>query len=255
MQKKIILLLVLLFLGVVLSGCVEERPLQYIIVSTEGKGTYQSIQEAIDNATAGDTIIVHSGIYYEHIILNKSIVLKGDGKDTTVINYNSSKSGSIILIEADNCSIQGFSIINTYNGSVPIGFIIGIKITSNKNLILNNTISHTSYGIKAASKTQDNTISQNFIRNNKNGIEIWHSSRNDILHNNISNNSQFGILIGYESPQNEVRYNTLFNNTEPIRIKDSEHNVVTNNILIKNTREIIECCGARYNKISNNTYK
>ena len=35
-----------------------------------------SIQTAIDNAVADDTIIVHSGTYYENVVVNKTLTIK-----------------------------------------------------------------------------------------------------------------------------------------------------------------------------------
>jgi hypothetical protein len=34
---------------------------------------FETIQEAINNSTAGDTIFVSSGLYYEHVIVNKTV--------------------------------------------------------------------------------------------------------------------------------------------------------------------------------------
>ena len=36
---------------------------------------YERIQWAVDNASAGDTIIVRDGIYYEHVNVNKQLTL------------------------------------------------------------------------------------------------------------------------------------------------------------------------------------
>ena len=38
---------------------------------------YPAIQAAVDNATAGDTIIVRDGTYTENVIVRKSISLRG----------------------------------------------------------------------------------------------------------------------------------------------------------------------------------
>jgi hypothetical protein len=42
---------------------------------------YQSIQTAIDEAAAGDTILVAQGIYHEDVLVNKSVTLRGDCGD------------------------------------------------------------------------------------------------------------------------------------------------------------------------------
>ncbi|HDN50445.1 MAG TPA: hypothetical protein ENG06_01560, partial [Thermoplasmatales archaeon] len=55
-------------------------------------GDYGSIQDAIDHAEDGDTIIVSGGPYYENITIDKEIALQGtgmpviDGMGGTAIN-------------------------------------------------------------------------------------------------------------------------------------------------------------------------
>ena len=85
MEKKIMCcILLMILLGLTLGGCIEENSLTNCVV-IEGKGKYQSIQEAIDVASNGDTIIVYEGTYYESLAINKSISLIGSGDNKTVI--------------------------------------------------------------------------------------------------------------------------------------------------------------------------
>ena len=46
-----------------------------LYVGGDGPGNYTSIQDAIDNATDGDTVFVYKGLYFEHIVVDKSISL------------------------------------------------------------------------------------------------------------------------------------------------------------------------------------
>ena len=75
---------------------------------------FQTIQKAIDSADDADTIFVSSGIYSEQIdFLGKNIVVKGENKETTIID----RSGDLILIDVSaindtTASLQGFTIKN-----------------------------------------------------------------------------------------------------------------------------------------------
>jgi len=70
-----------------------------ITVNPAGSSDYQTISAAIDNASSGDTIFVHHGIYYENITLNKTLNLYGSGEEDTIIFGN--LSDSIVKINAN----------------------------------------------------------------------------------------------------------------------------------------------------------
>ncbi|MFA7019311.1 MAG: right-handed parallel beta-helix repeat-containing protein, partial [Sphaerochaetaceae bacterium] len=86
---------------------------------------YQSIQTAIDEASAGDTILVAQGIYHEDVVVTKSLTLRGDCGDPDVAgpgsnapildgssaHYNNTKTGFQIRC-AGNVVIEGFEIRN-----------------------------------------------------------------------------------------------------------------------------------------------
>lgn len=46
---------------------------------------YNSIQDAVNNATMGDTILISSGFYKENIIINKVMTIKNASTSSTVI--------------------------------------------------------------------------------------------------------------------------------------------------------------------------
>ncbi len=48
---------------------------QTFYVGGYGPNNYTQIQDAIDNASEGDTVFVFNGTYFEHVTVNKSINL------------------------------------------------------------------------------------------------------------------------------------------------------------------------------------
>ena len=253
-KKSTLCIIMLIFFSVLLAGCMEDSAHSNCVV-IKGKGTYIKIQDAIDAASEGDTIYVYVVTYYESIILNKSIHLIGDGIGKTIIDYHKNDSGNIIEINKDQCTIEGFTITNSMKKFNSTWFIKGIQIRSSNNSISDNSISNTSYGIHILSNSINNVISKNMIFNNQNGIEIVQSSYNKLSSNNISLNSQFGVVIFQKAEYNEVSGNTFSNNNEAVRLKDVQYNTIKQNVLINNTKDIVECCGAKNNNIYENSYE
>ena len=131
---------------------------------------YAKIQWAVDNASAGDTIIVRDGIYYESITVRKQLTIKSEnGSENCIVNGSWLK---VFNLEADGIRIEGFTITGGY---------IGIDICSNKNMIINNIITNNGDGIYL-SDSNENIISNNNIRsNNRYGIYLWYSNNNRYL--------------------------------------------------------------------------
>ena len=47
---------------------------------------YPTIQQAIDNATAGDIVNVAAGRYYENIVMKSGVIIQGVGADVSIID-------------------------------------------------------------------------------------------------------------------------------------------------------------------------
>ena len=67
--------------------CLPSNHSTTLYVGGSGPNNYTKIQDAINDASDGDTVFVYNDSipYYEHIIINKSINLIGEDKDTTII--------------------------------------------------------------------------------------------------------------------------------------------------------------------------
>ena len=146
---------------------------------------YQYIQDGIDNATAGDTIIVMPGNYNEDLNINKAnlIIRSESGKDITIIKLTGVvKYGIELNAGAVNTTIggeagHGFTI--TGPDTAPAGsFLISVNNAPSGIEISYNTIDTTgiaSMGISVgAAGTSDLTITHNdFIGTDSGDGAIW----------------------------------------------------------------------------------
>ena len=256
MKKYIIISgMALILIIIALNGCIEEETVSTKIV---GKGYFDSIQKAIDAASNNDKILVYQGIYHETLTINKSISLIAVDKNSTIIQYNGNETGiTVIEINEDNCTVDGFLIIgnNESTSLNPLESLpsIGIKIKSNNNIIINNTIQDFYYCIHL-DNSNNIILSYNKISNNDNGLYTAHSKNGKILSNNITKNSVYGVYISSQSDNNLFKYNQLSQNNVGLRIKGSQKNNFENNIIQDNEdKGFYFCFGARNNIVFNNS--
>jgi len=91
----------------------------------------ESIQGAIDNANAGDTIIVRDGTYTENITVYKRLTIQSEnGAESTIVHDVDSH---IFNITADHVNIIGFTVEDASNKC-------GILISDVNNCNISNNI-------------------------------------------------------------------------------------------------------------------
>nr|QNO54991.1 hypothetical protein KIHMDPCI_00002 [Methanosarcinales archaeon ANME-1 ERB7] len=190
-------------------------------VDGSGGADFSVIQEAINNASMGDTIIVHSGVYYEQVYVNKSVRLKGIGYPVVAANG----SGSAITLNADGITLEGFNATNSGSS----GSDVGIKVTSNNNTITGNNVSNNGWNGISVDSSNNNSITGNNVCNNEYSISLSDSNNNTITGNNVSNNKYGGIYLADSSNNNSITGNTFVNNG--LRVSNSYQNTVGGNIV------------------------
>jgi parallel beta-helix repeat protein len=231
-----------------------------LYVGGSGEGNYSNIQDAIDNASDGDTVFVYNGTYYGNIVVNKSINLYGECKESTFIEYY--LSNDVIYISVDWVNISGFSIPfgyyvgvgiyssnNTFTGNnILFTAGIGISINSNYNIISDNNISNCEYGIYLSNSIIGNSIIGNNISDNYDGIWLVSANRNSILNNTISMN-MMGAIYLEDSHCNKILHNDISRNQNAIYVRSSQYNCVNGNNFVNNDHDL------GFDKSYNNTIK
>ena len=209
---------------------------------------HAKIQWAVDNATAGDTIIVKSGTYYEKVNVIKQLILRGIDTGTGKPVVDTGGSGNAIELYADGITLEGFNVTNS--GST--WYHAGIVIHSSNNIITCNTISNNAYCIRirgSSSNNNNNIITCNTISSNYGyGIHLdGDSSNNTITGNNVSNNPHSGIYLWY-SNNNTISSNTISNNNRGVYFgRSCDNNTITDNMVSNNN------CGILLSRSNNNT--
>ncbi len=254
-RKRESLIITSLFAIFALDACVGCVSAATYIVCPSGCD-YTSIQAAITVTDPSDTIEVHSGIYYELVNVKKQLTLRGvdTGGGKPVVDAR--RRGSAITLTADGITLEGFAVTNgTGMGMMEFLWTAGIRITSNNNIITNNTVSNSSRGITLCSwDPGNNYIKGNTISNNKEGIGLWHSSSNNTFTgNSLSNNIWYGIYL-YNSSNNSIIGNTVCNNGEGFWFYSSNNNKITGNIVCNNGDGICLYYSSSNNKIFLNNF-
>jgi parallel beta-helix repeat protein len=166
---------------------------------------FPTIQSAINAAYDGDTVNVSSGIYYENVVVNKSLSLIGQERGSTIIDGNS--IGNVVNITACNVNVSCFTIRNSGKTWTDVGtgiYVSGAIACCN---VSGNIITSNGYGIRIDSPP-NNTIDGNSITDNWYGITLSGSSNNSIVRNNVTNDF-YGIALGMSSSMNMLRNNQM----------------------------------------------
>ncbi len=197
----VFMLVIASFIGFVTGSPVSEKisqPLirdQTLYVGGIGPGNYTKVQDAVDNASSGDTVFVYddSSPYKENISISKSLTIRGENKQTTIID-GSHGTGLSFHIYSDNVTVTSFTIQNT-GTAVYIG---GVGETASHNIITDNIILNSHAGILMfyGSPTKPdfsaygyNIISNNYIKNTTYyGIMLNEGQNNLITRNTITEN-------------------------------------------------------------------
>ena len=170
-------------------------------------GFQESIGDRIAAAHAGDTVVVHAGVYREPLItIDKPLVLIGDGAPV----LDGQGSHGLLFVTADAVPVRGFVLRNV--GTSFVEDRAALRVSAARNChIEGNRIEDAFFGIYLARVT-DCEVAGNEIRGTAvretesgNGIHLWTSRRITIAENRISGQRD-GIYLEFVH-DSEIRDN------------------------------------------------
>lgn len=245
-----------------------------IIVDQNGTGDYYTIQEGINNANTGDTVLVYPGNYIEIAdFIGKDIVVASlflTTQDTSYIsqtiidgNHENYELVRFTNGETENARLIGFTITNASEPSDKLDkwnsqglgvYINGSSPVIKSNRIINNSYNdwyYTGGGIvieNSSAKIIDNIINNNDMAYHGGGIYINNSNNVHIENNSIDSNmvnSGYGVSFGAGIHIDSSHYiimssNTICNNYNNfgygggIYISQSDHIKILNNNISEN---------------------
>ncbi|WP_339875420.1 hypothetical protein [uncultured Algoriphagus sp.] len=188
----------------------EERltnasPITECSAVTKVPSEYPTIQEAVDHVTAGGTVIVSAGSYFEEVYINKP------GIKLKALDEVELYGGFILNEEADETSVHNFKIILRYD----FNGILSYK--ADKLHICENEIDvYPFIRINAIvlGMTNESYIHKNKIYGANNGISLFSyngvvSHKNTLEENSISEFTNVGILLGGNMDENLLLNNSV----------------------------------------------
>ncbi|MEA1965086.1 MAG: NosD domain-containing protein, partial [Candidatus Aerophobetes bacterium] len=178
---------------------------------------YLTIQEAINGASSGDTVVVRDGTYTENVVVNKDhlTVESENGAPVTIIEAVAIND-SVFTINTDYVTIQGFTAKRGCSGI----YLIDADYCS---IFDNITSSNSDKGIYLV-RSSSNTLNGNTASDNSYGISLVYSSNNNLIYNTASDNSNDGIYLATSSDSNTLNGNTASDNSYGISLVYSSNN-------------------------------
>ncbi len=192
-----------------------------------------TIEETLKLAENGDTIIVKGGYHQERFVIDTSVTLIGE--DNPVID--GAGLGSVVMVNAPEVTIRGFTIRNT--GIQLSSGDAGIMIKKAEGaLIEENRFEDVLFGVQVRNspytRVQNNTFEGKALDVGRRGdlIRVWYSNGTLVENNHVSDGRD--VVIWY-SKEVTVQQNEVRNGRYGIHFMYCDDATITENRLIGNS--------------------
>ncbi len=225
---------------------------------------YATISAAMNDANDGDTILVHTGVYDEAVIVNKVVSIIGAPSEVgaklvqksgsnvftvtvpwvniTGLTIEEGKAGIAITETGDNCRIEGCNLTNNERGVSIIGLLSGTNPVNGVkigNCTFNGNSMSGIYAVQAVSlRIGANEIHNTGAISEASGMYLNGGQDARIENNTVSGNSKTGVYL-FSMNEARVENNTASDNgLEGILLKNSQDVVMRDNSMLDNKYDL-----------------
>ena len=238
-KQTVATLLTILFLVCAMTAAFPAKATPRILEVGKTGYPYATISAAVAAASPGDTILVHPGIYTENVVVNtdgltirSGLLRRGWCRRRAYVTIVDGDGSDVFTIDADDVTIDGFTIRNGDSGILYIGW--NNKFT--QNIIHNNEVGIKHWFFGTHVDASYSKIEKNEIYGNNIGIHVWFPGihRSMIIRNNIHDNAGSGMSFRGCS-RNTIGYNNIHDNGgSGIALYESDENTIVLNRVVGN---------------------
>ena len=209
-------------------------------------GQFKTIQQAVDAAKPGDTVLVAAGTYTENIVVNKSLTIAAADRTARPTVKAADSGKDVFLLTSSGVHIDGLALV---------GGASGVEIQQTSNCVVTNcTVNGNVFGVYLVGATA-NEVSANNLNSNGFGIYLDESAGNKLSSNSAlhetggGGNATYsdGIYLFYSNSNHVTQNNLSANHVYGISLFHSSGNDISNNTISAD-----ELIGVRLGDASNN---
>ena len=210
-----------------------------------------------DNLCSNNDLIYNDGIFLSYSnfnLLSNNICSNNDGSGIflSYSNFNILSDNTCSGNNDHGISLEDFSKNNTIDNNICDSnnqFGISLETICSTNTIINNTCNKSGIGLSFSSN--HNLVDNNTVMNSEYGVFLMLSDNNTIIKNSIKDND-YGIYLGFGGKNNIIGSNTIENNDHGISLDSSFNNTLTDNRVLNNDYAIFLRSFSYNNNITNN---
>ncbi|MDR2000432.1 MAG: nitrous oxide reductase family maturation protein NosD [Zoogloeaceae bacterium] len=207
-------------------------------------------QELVDAAPAGSVLKPPPGQYAGPVLVNKPLIIDGDGK----VTIDAGDRGTVFTLEASDATLRGLHLTGSGNSHDTDDSCLDVR--GSRNLIEKLTIDNCLFGIDLK-QSNDNIVRNNTVRSKSadlgvrgDGFRLWYSRRNlfegnevtdsrdmvawyshdNIFRNNVGRRSRYSIHFMF-AHDNIVEGNRFYDNAVGVYFMYTEGGIVRNNVI------------------------